>query len=218
MRSPAETKPQEACCGRALCPFTNTSIKLQDYQIQTMATNYPSLLKEYEHLGPLSKTTHQDGKGQALDGFRYCGQYLRTSAAYRKFPAPITIDQKVGGFDAHILFQLSSSDECDYAKQLHTRIRYEFPELRIYTLFEEPAGPFTGGSFEVSLQTPEELGVFLAWLVVYRGPLSVLIHPNTDTNEKNEQKAAVEDHTTRAIWLGEKMDLDLDFFTRQERK
>lgn len=47
--------------------------------------------------------------------------------------------------------------------------------------------------FEVNLFTPEQFGAFVSWLVVWRGPLSVLIHPNTGED--------VRDHSQRATWL-----------------
>lgn len=55
--------------------------------------------------------------------------------------------------------------------------------------------------FEVNLFTPEQFGAFVSWLSIHRGPLSVLVHPNTDD--------AVRDHTQRAIWMGERYPLDL---------
>ncbi|KAF2669786.1 hypothetical protein BT63DRAFT_221344 [Microthyrium microscopicum] len=183
-----------------------------------MPRTYPSPLKGYSEQLALPTTTHRDGKGWAMDKLDATKDTKRTGTAYKSFPEPITTYYTTGGFDAHILFSLSSLEERNYAKELHTRVRYEFPELRIYTLFEEPAGPFPMGSFEVSLRTPEELGVFVAWLVVHRGPLSVLVHPNTDGEEEEGLNSAVEDHTTRAVWMGDKAELNLDFFTKQREK
>lgn len=40
--------------------------------------------------------------------------------------------------------------------------------------------------------SPEQFGAFVPWLVINRGPLSALIHPNTDDG--------VRDHTQRATW------------------
>lgn len=53
--------------------------------------------------------------------------------------------------------------------------------------------------FEVNLFTPEQFGAFIPWLVINRGPLSALIHPNTDDE--------VRDHTQRATWMGTPMPL-----------
>lgn len=49
----------------------------------------------------------------------------------------------------------------------------------------------------------------MAWLAIWRGPLSALIHPNTIPGEgeaSNENE--LRDHTERAIWMGEKLPLD----------
>ena len=60
--------------------------------------------------------------------------------------------------------------------------------------------------FEVNLFTPAQFGAFISWLVIHRGPLSVLIHPNTEDEER--------DHTQRATWMGERLPLDLSVFKR----
>lgn len=48
--------------------------------------------------------------------------------------------------------------------------------------------------FEVNVFNPEQFGAFIPWLVINRGPLSALIHPNTEDE--------VRDHTQRATWMG----------------
>ena len=58
--------------------------------------------------------------------------------------------------------------------------------------------------FEVNLFTPKQFGAFIPWLVVNRGPLSALVHPNTDDEER--------DHTQRATWMGDRLPLDLAMF------
>ena len=60
--------------------------------------------------------------------------------------------------------------------------------------------------FEVNLFTPAQFGAFVPWLVIYRGPLSVLIHPNTVETEGERN------HTQRATWLGDRIPLDLRIF------
>lgn len=68
------------------------------------------------------------------------------------------------------------------------------PELRIYTLWDKPIGPHPVAMFEVNLFTPAQFGAFVSWLVIHRGPLSALIHPNTGDGN------AERDHTQRATW------------------
>lgn len=109
-----------------------------------------------------------------------------------------------------------------YAKELWERIRREFPELRIYKLWEGPLGPHPVAMFEVNVFTPgaclpyvplhmarpkadiliceEQFGAFIPWLVINRGPLSALIHPNTGDDER--------DHTQRATWMGTPLPLN----------
>lgn len=80
------------------------------------------------------------------------------------------------------------------------------PELRIYRVFDKPVGPHIVAMFEVNIFTPRQFGAFIPWLVVHRGPLSALIHPNTDDE--------LRDHTQRATWMGEKFPLDLSQLRR----
>ena len=49
--------------------------------------------------------------------------------------------------------------------------------------------------FEVDTFTPHTTGVLFSWLAVHRGPLSVLIHPNTGDDYR--------DHTELPIWMGQ---------------
>ena len=65
--------------------------------------------------------------------------------------------------------------------------------------------------FEVNVDTPAQFGAFVSWLVINRGPLSCLVHPNTS-------ESAERDHSQRATWLGEKLPLDLEGMARMMRE
>lgn len=56
----------------------------------------------------------------------------------------------------------------------------------------------------------EQFGAFIPWLVINRGPLSALIHPNTNEEER--------DHTQRATWMGQPLPLNLKLFKKREAK
>lgn len=88
------------------------------------------------------------------------------------------------------------------------------PELRIYRIWDRPIGPHPIAMFEVNLFTPSQFGAFIPWLAINRGPLSVLVHPNTVEKDENGKEFMDEerDHTQRAIWMGEKIPLDLSIF------
>lgn len=74
---------------------------------------------------------------------------------------------------------------------------------RIYRLWDKPVGPHYLAMFEVNLFTPAQFGAFIPWLVINRGPLSALVHPN------HEDDDAIRDHSQRATWLGERVPVDL---------
>lgn len=100
----------------------------------------------------------------------------------------------------------NNPEQTAFATALWERIRRSFPELRIYRVWEKPVGPHTVAMFEVNIFTPAQFGAFIPWLVINRGPLSALVHPNTGDDER--------DHTQRATWMGERIALDLGIFTR----
>ncbi|KAL1991313.1 hypothetical protein VTN49DRAFT_5305 [Thermomyces lanuginosus] len=160
------------------------------------AYDYPSPLQGYEDLEPLGEEPTADGKSLANP------QHGVPSKAYTEFPDPIDKGRR-GGFDVHIYHFQNNASQQKYARELHERIRREFPELRIYRFFDRPVGPHPVAMFEVNLFTPAQFGAFIPWLAINRGPLSVLIHPNT-TNPGEELR----NHSQRAIWMGERIPLD----------
>ncbi|RJE19876.1 Dopa 4,5-dioxygenase family [Aspergillus sclerotialis] len=170
---------------------------------------YPSPLEGYRDLEPLPDERNPDGKSYKNP------QHGILSKAYDEFPDPLSKDRR-GGFDVHVYYfqedQQNNPDQATFARELWERIRREFPELRIYTLFTHPVGPHPVAMFEVNIFTPAQFGAFIPWLVVNRGPLSALVHPNT-TEEEEERN-----HTQRATWLGERIPLDLRVFKIMREK
>ncbi|KAI0793872.1 DOPA-like domain-containing protein [Fomes fomentarius] len=153
-----------------------------------MPWTYKSLLVGYENAAPLPTTINEDGK----------------SLYNPRFSKPIRPDKN--GFDFHIYYLPNDPQEAQYAKELHERIRREFPEFRIYKLFDRPVGPHPVPMFEVNVFTPHQVGTFFSWLAVNRGPLSVLIHPNTDDPYR--------DHTESATWMGTQWPLNVRLLER----
>jgi DOPA 4,5-dioxygenase len=111
----------------------------------------------------------------------------------------------------HIYYLVNNKEQSTYAQELWERIRREFPELRIYRVWDRPIGPHPVAMFEVNLHTPSQFGAFVSWLAIWRGPLSALVHPNT-VEDGNEGEIEQRNHTERAIWMGERFPLDLGIF------
>lgn len=83
------------------------------------------------------------------------------------------------------------------ADAINQPARPTVPELRIYRFFDKPIGPHPIAMFEVNLFTPAQFGAFIPWLVINRGPLSALVHPNS-VDEKGNYIDPERDHTQRA--------------------
>ncbi|KAK4190828.1 DOPA-like domain-containing protein [Podospora australis] len=167
--------------------------------------NYPSPLAGYENAPPLPDARTDDGKSYVNPPTGVL------SPAYEKFVEPLDNGRR-GGFDVHIYYFQNNPEQTAYARELWERIRREFPELRIYTFWDRPIGPHPVAMFEVNLFTPAQFGAFIPWLVVWRGPLSVLVHPNTTEEDVHEMERELRNHTDRAIWLGDKIPLDVGRF------
>ncbi|KAK9860475.1 Dopa 4,5-dioxygenase [Penicillium brevicompactum] len=154
------------------------------------AYKYPSPLEVYENPEPLSEERNEDGKSLKNP------QHGVLSKAYDEFPDPLSKGRE-GGFDIHIYhFQVSHA--------------YSLPELRIYRFWDRPIGPHPVAMFEVNLFTPAQFGAFVPWLVINRGPLSALLHPNTVESEDERN------HTQRATWLGDRLPLDTSLFKKRD--
>lgn len=96
------------------------------------------------------------------------------------------------------------------------------PELRIYRFWTEPIGPHPAAMFEVNLHTPAQFGAFVPWLAIWRGPLSALVHPNTlppsaaggEGEDEDEGRRELRNHTERALWMGERLELSTAVFDK----
>jgi DOPA 4,5-dioxygenase len=50
---------------------------------------------------------------------------------------------------------------------------------------------------------PEQFGKVVPWLMLHREELDILVHPETGDD--------VADHTKHSLWLGEKLQLNVEF-------
>ncbi|CAG8190656.1 unnamed protein product [Penicillium olsonii] len=165
---------------------------ISPYNLDPAQYRFPSPLKGWENHAPLSEAKTQDGK--SFDS----PEKITLSDAYEHFVPPISNggrhDCQLPGFDVHVYFNPvdTSLNACPV------------PELRIYPLHTNPQGPHAPGMFEVALFTPHQFGAFVSWIFVHRGPLSVLVHPNTDDE--------LRDHLHMTAWLGPEVPLDMQRF------
>ena len=191
------------------------------------AYTYPSPLSVYNPCQPLpplpTDRDPQDGKSLLNPPRTNPDGSSDRSSAYDRFVSPLENGRR-GAFDVHVYHFQTSPEQTRYARELWERIRREFPELRIYTFWDKPVGPHPVAMFEVNLLTPEQFGAFVPWLAIWRGPLSVLVHPNTVASEDDggeeemmsEGQREARNHTQRAIWMGERIPLNTAMFKQMD--
>jgi aromatic ring-cleaving dioxygenase len=102
---------------------------------------------------------------------------------------------RITGYHAHVYFDEGSEPA---AATLRAAIEAEF-EVTMGRWHRKPVGPHPHWSYQVAFST-ELFGAIVPFLLLKRGGLTVLVHPNTDDSYA--------DHFDRAIWLGEKLALD----------
>jgi len=158
---------------------------------------WKSPLAGFENAEPLPSTLNPDNSF-------FNPTREQRSSSYDSFPEPFLPNKN--GFDFHIYYIQSDESETKFAKELHERVRREFPELRIYRFWDKPVGPHPVAMFEVNTFSPHETGALFTWLAVNRGPCSVLIHPNTGDPLK--------DHVELNTWMGRPWPLRTRIFER----
>jgi len=112
-------------------------------------------------------------------------------------PRPIS---DIESYHAHVYYDAGSKAA---ATALYATIEAAF-DVEMGRMHDRPVGPHPCWSYQVAF-APEVFGRLIPWLALNRGELVVFVHPNTGK--------AVEDHRDRAVWLGAKLDLNLDALT-----
>ncbi|MBW4575048.1 MAG: 4,5-dioxygenase [Aphanothece sp. CMT-3BRIN-NPC111] len=106
---------------------------------------------------------------------------------------------RITGFHAHIYFDDPASR--DAATQVRSGLAANF-DVRLGRWHEQPIGPHPKAMYQVAF-SPNEFSHVVPWLMLNRQGLDILIHPETGND--------VEDHTSHALWLGQKLELNIEF-------
>jgi DOPA 4,5-dioxygenase len=107
----------------------------------------------------------------------------------------------ITGFHAHVYF-----DPETRATALVVRDGLaEHFEVELGRIHNKPLGPHPKSMYQVKF-APEEFGKLVPWLMLNHAGLDVLVHPETGND--------VADHTDQALWLGQKLDLNIEFLRR----
>jgi DOPA 4,5-dioxygenase len=108
---------------------------------------------------------------------------------------------EIKNFHAHVYFDPATRDA---AARVRDGLAERF-EVELGRWHDKPIGPHPKSMYQVKF-SPEEFGKLVPWLMLHHEALDVLIHPSTGED--------VEDHTNRALWLGKKLELNIDVLRR----
>lgn len=107
------------------------------------------------------------------------------------------MQSKITSFHAHVYYE---ADTRDVAAQVREGLAAEF-EVTLGRWHDRPIGPHPQAMYQVSFAV-EQFGAVVPWLMLNRSRLDILVHANTGDD--------VADHTDHALWLGDKLPLNLE--------
>ncbi|OCQ94847.1 4,5-dioxygenase [Nostoc sp. MBR 210] len=105
------------------------------------------------------------------------------------------------GFHAHIYYDPETRD---VAAQIREELGVRF-EVKLGRWHDQPVGPHPKSMYQVAF-APDQFSQVLSWLMLNRGVLDILVHPETGDD--------VTDHTDHALWLGNKLELNIQVLQR----
>jgi aromatic ring-cleaving dioxygenase len=112
-----------------------------------------------------------------------------------------TDPSNIHGYHAHVYYD---ADSRDAAAQLRDQLERNFA-VELGRWRDEPVGPHPQAMYQVKF-APAEFARIVPWLMLNRGGLTILVHPETGDDYT--------DHAFHALWLGEKLSLRLDVLRR----
>jgi aromatic ring-cleaving dioxygenase len=107
----------------------------------------------------------------------------------------------IRGFHAHVYFDPATRTT---ALQVRDGLAERFA-VELGRIHEKPLGPHPKSMYQVKF-APDEFGALVPWLMIHHQELDALIHPETGDD--------VADHTVNALWLGTKLELNIEFLRK----
>lgn len=104
---------------------------------------------------------------------------------------------EIKNFHAHVYYDLTTRESAARVRQgLSDRFAVQLGRWH-----DSLVGPHTKAMYQVSFER-EQFALVVPWLMLNREGLEILVHPNTGDD--------VMDHTDHALWLGEKLAVNLE--------
>ncbi|MBD2330054.1 DOPA 4,5-dioxygenase family protein [Alkalinema sp. FACHB-956] len=107
------------------------------------------------------------------------------------------LNDEITGFHAHVYYDTATRGAAERVRQgLGDRFAVQLGRWH-----DQLVGPHTQWMYQVAFQ-PDQFGSLVPWLMLHREGLDILIHPNTSD--------PVADHTDHALWLGNKLAVNVE--------
>ncbi|PZO36639.1 MAG: 4,5-dioxygenase [Pseudanabaena frigida] len=103
----------------------------------------------------------------------------------------------ITSYHAHIYYH---PENLAAAEQVRQGLGDRF-EVQLGRWHDQLVGPHTQSMYQVAFAV-DQFDRLVPWLLLNRQGLAVLVHPNTGN--------AIADHTDHALWLGEKLEVNLE--------
>jgi aromatic ring-cleaving dioxygenase len=104
---------------------------------------------------------------------------------------------EIESYHAHVYYDATSRD---IAERVRQGLRERF-EVQLGRMHDRLVGPHTKAMYQVAFAV-DQFDKVVPWLMLHRESLEILVHPNTGD--------ALTDHTDHALWLGEKLSINLE--------
>jgi aromatic ring-cleaving dioxygenase len=108
---------------------------------------------------------------------------------------------EIKGYHAHVYY-----DPASRAAAAHVREGLGQFNVELGRWHDEPVGPHLKSMYQVAF-TADEFGKVVPWLMLNREGLDVLVHLRTGGD-------AAGDHLERSLWLGKKLELNMEVLLR----
>lgn len=104
---------------------------------------------------------------------------------------------EIQSFHAHVYYDSTTREA---AERVRTGLGDRF-QVQLGRWHDQLVGPHTKPMYQVAFAV-DQFAQVVPWLMLHREGLEILVHPNTGD--------ALADHTNHALWLGEKLAINLE--------
>jgi DOPA 4,5-dioxygenase len=105
---------------------------------------------------------------------------------------------EITGYHAHVYFDPATRDA---AERVREGLGQKFT-VELGRWHEKPVGPHPQSMYQVAF-APDQFDRVIPWLMLNRSGLNILVHPNTGDDAA--------DHDIHALWLGDRLPIDIEF-------